>query len=98
MAFDLLHHVNALLDKEYKLDGYNEMYMFIKEGSAKRWISKWLCRNWKRSARNELKKDLLKQWCTRAPFWGGYRRNEATRKENQEKSAFSRAALRHREL
>ncbi|MDP4087398.1 MAG: hypothetical protein Q8934_22810 [Bacillota bacterium] len=35
-TIDLLHHVKALFDNEYKLDGYHEMGMIIKEGSAKR--------------------------------------------------------------
>ncbi|TDL64020.1 hypothetical protein E2R56_26615 [Rhodococcus qingshengii] len=47
-TLDLLHQVKALHDKEYKLDGYNEVGMMIKGGSVKRWILKWLCRNWKR--------------------------------------------------
>jgi hypothetical protein len=51
-----IYQVRALLDKENMRYGYNEMGMIIKEGSAKLWILKWLCRNWKRSARKELKR------------------------------------------
>ena len=50
------------------------------------------------SARQGESIDLHKKWCTRAAFWRGYRRKEAARKENQEKSAFGQSALRHREL